>query len=235
MSFFFNCPRYNSDILRGFNFADGQIFDFSRGFNFAKHPQICEIRENLSAQKLIHVRYDNSPSTKDIAHRRRSKGKGGTVVHFQAESVLNMTKDEFLIYFDNRQRVLRMLISKMNLNNLHAIRYSGDADVPIVKFTIEAARLTPKVVIGNDTDILILLIHAVEISDNLVFFTSNDKTKPTLKVWDMKYTQKMLGVEICNAILPRHAFLGYDITPRLFSTGKQVTLKKFRKSEMILL
>ena len=51
--------------------------------------------------------YVNGPSTKDITHIRHCNGKVGRAVHFLEQIVLNMTKDEFLVNLDNRQRFFR--------------------------------------------------------------------------------------------------------------------------------
>ena len=107
-----------------------------------------------------------------------------------------MTKDEFLVNFDNRQRFLEMLTSKMNSSNLYAIQSSGDADALIVNSVTEAAKLKSTVVAGKDTDLLMLLIHGVQLSDHSVFFTSDEKSKPARKLWDGKYAKKVLGEEM---------------------------------------
>ena len=152
--------------------------------------------------------YGNGPSTKDITHIRCCKGKVGRAVHFLEQTVLNMTKDEFLVNLDNRQRFLEMLTSKMNSSNLYAIQSSGDADALIVNSSNEAAKLKSTVVVGKDTDILMLLIHGVQLCDHSVFFTSDEKSNTARKLWDVKYAKEVLGEEICNAILPIHALLG---------------------------
>ena len=46
--------------------------------------------------------YGNGPSMKDITHIRRCNRKVGRTVHFLKQTVLNMTKDEFLVNLDNR-------------------------------------------------------------------------------------------------------------------------------------
>ena len=142
-----------------------------------------------------------------------------------------MTKDEFLVNLDNRQRFLEMLTSKMNSSNLYAIQSSGDADALIVNTATEAAKLKSTIVVGKDTDLIMLLIHGVQLSDHSVFFTSDEKSKTARKLWYVKYAKEVLGEEICNAIRPIHDLLGCDTTSRLFSIGKQGALQKFRKME----
>ena len=135
-----------------------------------------------------------------------------------------------ILITDNAQRFLEMLTSKMNSSNLYAIQSSGDADALIVNSTTEAAKLKSTVVVGKDTDLFMLLIHGVQLSDHSVFLTSDEKSKTARKLWDVKYAKEVLGEEICNAILPIHALLGCDTTSRLFSIGKQVALERFRNT-----
>ena len=145
--------------------------------------------------------YGNGSSTKDITHIRRCKGKVGRAVHFLEQTVLNMTKDEFRVHLDNRQRFLEMLTSKMNSSNLYAIQSSGDADALIVNSATEAAKLKSIVVVGKYTDLL-LLIHGVRLSDHSVFFTSDEKSKQheSFGMLNMqrKYWKKKSAMQFCR-------------------------------------
>ena len=177
------------------------------------------------------VVYDGKPSTKDTTHVRRTKGKQGIAVHFTGEMRLNMKKTDFLTNLDNKQRFLEMLAIKMNEAKLQAIQSSGDADLLIVQTAIKSAATRPTVVIGEDTDLLILLLHHVNEDCQRIFFTSGQKSRskgPT-KLWDIKHVKSMLGQEVCDAILLIHALLGCDTTSRLYSIGKGVALQKFKR------
>ena len=88
---------------------------------------------------------------------------------------------------------------------MNAIQSTGDDDTLVVNSAIEVAKVKPTVVVGKDTALLILLIHAAELSDNPLFFKSDEKSKLGAKVWDIKYTKEMLGKNVYNAILPTHA------------------------------
>ena len=177
--------------------------------------------------------YDDKASTKDSTHVRRTKGKQGISVHFTGEMKLNMKKNEFLTNLKNKQRFLEMLVITMNQANLHAIQSSGDADLLIVQTAIELAVTRPAVVIGEDTDLLILLLHHVKPDCNDIFFTSEQKSRARCpaKFWDIKYSKSKLGPAACEAILLMHALLGCDTTSRLFSIGKGVALQKFKREE----
>ena len=178
---------------------------------------------------VVFYRYDDKPSTKDTTHVRRTKGKQGIAVHFTGEMRLNMKKTDFLTNLDNKQRFLEMLVIKMNVAKLQAIQLSGDGNVLIVQIAIRSAVTRPTVVIGEDTDLLILLLNHVSQDCHRIFFTSEQKSrsKCTTKLWDIKYVKLKLGQEICYATLLVHALLGYDTTSRLYSIGKGVALQKF--------
>ena len=175
--------------------------------------------------------YDGKPSTKDTTYVHRTKGKQGIAVHFTGEMRLNMKKTDFLTSLDNKQRFLEMLVIKMNEAKLQAIQSSGDADVLIVQTAIQSAVTRPTVVIGEDTDLLNLLLHHINQDCHRIFFTSEQKlrSKGTTKLWDIKHVKSKLGQEICDTILHIHALLGCDTTSILYSIGKGVALHKFKR------
>ena len=79
----------------------------------------------------------------------------------------------------------------MNEAKLQAIQSSGDADLLIVQTAIKSAATIPTVVIGEDTDLLILLLHHVNEDCQRIFFTSEQKSRskgPT-KLWDIKHVK----------------------------------------------
>ena len=144
-----------------------------------------------------------------------------------------MKKNEFLTNINNKQRFLEMLVTKMNESNLQAIQSTGDADLLIAQTAIDSALTRPTIVIGEDTDLLILLLYHVNLDCDDIFFTSEPKSRargPT-KFLDIKYSKSKLGPALCEAILFIHALLGCDTTSRLFSIGKGVALQEFKKEE----
>ena len=213
-------------LLHRISWAKGQTYN-----------EICDsyvdyvIKRYGEGTTVVYDGYDGKPSTKDTTHVRRTKGKQGIAVHFTGEMRLNMKKTDFLTNLDNKQRFLEMLAIKMNEAKLQAIQSSGDADLLIVQTAIKSAATRPTVVIGEDTDLLILLLHHVNEDCQRILFTSEQKSRskgPT-KLWDIKHVKSMLGQEVCDAILLIHALLGCDTTSRLYSIGKGVALQKFKR------
>ena len=176
--------------------------------------------------------YSNNPSTKDITHIRRTKGKVGQPVLFTGETVFRSKKDDFLLNLENKQRFLHLLADKMNAIGLEAKQAEGDADVLIAKTGLEKSQAMPTAVIGEDTDLLILLIHYSnrDIPKFDLFFKS-DKIVRNPRLWKLKNVITILGREVCNAILLIHAILGCDTTSRVFSLGKGLALTRCVKDQ----
>ena len=105
----------------------------------------------------------------------------------------------------------------------------GDAGLLIA---VELATRVNTVLIGDDTDLLILLCYHANLDSHSIFFRPEPKkgTKNP-RVWDITAIKKQLGHEICTHILFLHAVLGCDTTSRLHSIGEGNSLKKFQSSE----
>lgn len=174
--------------------------------------------------------YTDEPSTKDTAHLRRTAGQTGKSVNFVGDMKLNLKKNTFLANTSNKQRFINMLSERLQANEIKTIHATGDADVLIVLTAAESALTKPTVVIGEDTDLLVLLCHYAVTGSCKIFLTSEAKhnVKTPVKVWDIHLTKEKLGNDICQNILFIHAVLGCDTTSRLYGIGKGVSLKKYQ-------
>ena len=79
-------------------------------------------------------------------------------------------------------------------------------------------------VIADDTDVLILLIHHAHTSDNLYVETKSH----TIAINSAK---DALGEEICSSLLFAHAISGCDTTSALYGIGKLKVLKLLQLSQ----
>ena len=103
----------------------------------------------------------------------------------------------------------------------------GDADVLIVETTVHSAMYCENTLVGDDTDLLVLLcFHVKEVSCG-VFFKPEVRsgTKKSPRCWNIKYVQRVLGRAVCNNMLFAHAILGCDTTSRVFGMRKGLALK----------
>ena len=72
-----------------------------------------------------------------------------------------MKKDEFLLNLKNKQCVLEMLTAETSTVGMCAMQSGGDVDTLIATTTVDIGNSKPAVIIVEDTDLLILLIHFV--------------------------------------------------------------------------
>ncbi|KAK3754547.1 hypothetical protein QZH41_005582 [Actinostola sp. cb2023] len=103
-----------------------------------------------------------------------------------------------------------------------------DADLLIVKIAVESTQTKTTILIGDDTDLLILLLFYIDPDGYDLFFIPEPKTNSLRRrVWNIKSIQAQLGKEVCRNILFIHAVLGCDTTSRTHGIGKGSALKKF--------
>ena len=91
----------------------------------------------------------------------------------------------------------------------------------IVQKAVELARVADTVLVGDDTDLLVLLCYYACLELQNIFFKQESK-KATMKpsVWNITAVKEKLCFEICNNILFLHVILGCDTTSQLHEIGK---------------
>ena len=94
---------------------------------------------------------------------------------------------------------------------------------------VESASTVLTVLVGDDTDLLILLIYHASL-DSCSLFLKPEPKKSTKnpRVWNIHAVKKHLGPGICSHILFLHAILGCDTTSQPHGIGKGNSLKKLR-------
>ena len=100
---------------------------------------------------------------------------------------------------------------------------SGDADLLIVQKSVESASAVNTVSIGDNTDLLILLIYHANLDSCSLFFKPEPKkSTKNSRVWNIHAVKRQLGPDICSNILFLHVILGCD------TTSQPHGIKKFR-------
>ncbi len=114
----------------------------------------------------------------------------------------------------------------MRQKGCHVIHAEGDADVDIVKAAITMSSYKSTTLIGEDTDLLVLLLYlAAKDCKNLYFRPDKHKQK-CINVYNIKVLKQLLGDGVCSDMLFSHAFSGYDTTSRIFGVGKKTVFQK---------
>ena len=107
----------------------------------------------------------------------------------------------------------------------------GDADCVIVEVALLSAMEYATVLVGEDTDLLILHLFYVKSDMKDVFFSSTRAS--ATRRWEIKRTQSCLGPNVCKNILFSHAFGGCNTTSRPFSVGKSVPVKRMQQKNKL--
>ena len=101
-----------------------------------------------------------------------------------------------------------MLGSKLEITGCTVLYAKRDADTIIVKAAVECSLQINTIVVGDDTDLLVLLCYHCEFSSQDVFFQpeSNANTAK-YRVWDLRKRKTVLGVNVIQIIIFVHAIL----------------------------
>ncbi len=169
--------------------------------------------------------YESGPSPKDMVHLRRNKLPGREVV-FAKDMILTTRKEEVLSNTSNKVHFIQILIKYLEEKRIKCLQAKEDADVLIVQTAVKSASSCDTVLIGEDTDLLVLLLYHADPKGKNLYFTSEPKKGKDQKIWDIKAVQECLGQGVCRRLLFGHAILGCDTTSRLNGLGKGLGLKK---------
>ena len=167
--------------------------------------------------------------TKNLTHQRRAAEKAGATVTFTENMKVTLQKNNFLANPKNKQRFISMLSRFLQEDDCPTNHAEGDADVLIVKTAVVSARERNTVLLGDDTDLLVLLCFYTRSDSFDLYFKPEPKANSRRRDWNMKKAKEHLG-DVCHDLLFLHAILGYDTTSRVHGIGKAAALKKYANS-----
>ena len=175
--------------------------------------------------------YSEGPSIKDNTHQRRGQNTH-PIVSFNAKTEFVGKKEDFLSRPCNKQGLIDLVTEELQMKDCKVINASGDADVDIVKAAIKASQHQPTTLIGEDTDLLILLLYYADTNNKGLYFRSDKSTVP--KVYDISEMKQVLGSDLCSQLLFIHAFTGCDTTSRIYNVGKKSAFQKLANGELTI-
>ena len=189
------------------------------------------VKKRYGKAVIVFDGYTSGPSTKDGTHQRRLGTRQGRAVNFQTQMSLKIKKEEFLSNDENKQRFINLLGDSLEAAGCEVHHAKDDADLLIVQTAIKVALQRNVILVGDDTDLLVLLCyHTRNVKYNLFWRPEPKKGKKEILLNIGRVCQKF-GEDLCNSILFVHAFLGCDTTSRVFGYGKGVALKLAQDSE----
>lgn len=139
-------------------------------------------------------------------------------------------KEIFLANRENKQAFINLLGEKLIESEIAVKHAEADADVLIALTAVESSHTRPTILLGEDTDLLVLLLYHGDTSLNQIYFKSLSTSKVTMKSLDILKTKALLGPEICSLLSLVHAISGCDTASRMFGIGKGFTFKKLEES-----
>ena len=103
----------------------------------------------------------------------------------------------------------------------------------IVLKAIESALTSETIVVGEDTDLLVLLLYHADLNSHKIFFKSDMKQnlRSETVIRDILSIKEALGIIVCKNILFIHAIAGCDTTSGLFGIGERSPLKMLKENE----
>ena len=121
--------------------------------------------------------------------------------------------------------MLSRFLEDKRYTTMHA---ESDADLLIVMTAVEYSEHRDVVVIGEDTDLLVLLCYHANLEYHKICFKSElkQRTSKGLRVWDIMKTKVLLGPDICRLLPFIHVLTGCDTTSRIYGISKGSAIKK---------
>src|SRR6218665_3217659 len=161
--------------------------------------------------------YESSNSTKAPEQQRRaSKGVSRDLL-FDEQMKTVSTQASFLANAANKSRLIAMIITKFQHHGISTRQADADADSLIAStgLTLAKSEKKPVVIIGTDTDLLVILVSQATSEMNVHFCGTN----PPI-VHDIQAIQKAIG-HIQTYLMTLDAITGCDTTSALFSHGQK--------------
>ena len=106
---------------------------------------------------------------------------------------LTVAKDIFLSNPMNKQNFLKQLGDDLQAAGCEIFYALSDADVLIAQKAIESASVQYTVPVGDDTDLLVLLLYHSNPTGKGLFFAPEPKKNAKQWVWELKQAKRDIG------------------------------------------
>lgn len=109
---------------------------------------------------------------------------------------------------------------------MRTVQAKTDADLLIVLSAVECSNIWVIIVIGDSTDLLVLLLHHCIPEYHKVYLQSEPKVTTSGVIWDIEAIVKKIWTETSKLLLCAHAILGCKTTSCLYILCKGIALKR---------
>ena len=139
-------------------------------------PNVVTFRSKVIA--LLHNFYSHQKSDPDTDKIKLVDTSAGVTVTFTSDMQLTMKKDRFLTNKTNKQQLVKMVGDHLEMKKCEVHHAPGDADLLIVQKAVELATRVNTVLVGDNTDLLILLCYHANLDSHSIFFRPEPKRIP---------------------------------------------------------
>ena len=144
-----------------------------------------------------------------------------------AEKLIDVNQKPFLVNKSNKQRFMDLLSDSMEVSEINVYRAVADADVLIVNVALERARSKPTVVIGNDSDLIVLLLYKFD-ADSMEDIIVHSKQR-IISIRKLKIDLLNRAPDLIDSLLFLHAVSGCDTCSSPLGVGKVGIVAKLSK------
>ena len=162
-----------------------------------------------------------------MTHGRRRAKNVPLVINIAWNMKFVGNKDVVLSSDANKERLIRLIGGKL-VENGCIVKYSeADADIAIVLTAIKESENQNVVLIGEDTDLLILLLYHAPSSNpyKLIFRSDKRDALYSSEIFDIYDLKNLLSDETCSWLVFIHAFMGCDTTSAFYGISSSISLK----------
>ena len=190
--------------------------------------------KNFQSATIVFDGYEDAFSLKLSEQNRRSSRNTSANIDISPSMIPTVPQSNFLGNRRNKNRFISLLGNYLSKYQ-YEIKYApSDADTLIVETALQFINSSfhHVFVIGNDTDILAILIDRTPMDTlNKVYFAKYLEERDNCRVFDIRLIQKELK-DKKSSILFFHAFTGCDTTSAVFGKGKRKAYKLLDKNDI---
>lgn len=163
--------------------------------------------------------YEDPNSVKVCEQKQRIKGNVARTIIFDEQTKLSkFSKTEFFNNSINKGRFVKILSIKLRQAGYEVTECEGDADYDIAEAALTQSSNNLVCLDASDTDILVKLVSAENVSENLVMKLNTGRYK-------IASIRRSLKQNVVKYVLVAHAMSGCDSTSALFRRGKTHAFK----------
>ena len=160
---------------------------------------VCYMRRNYGSVSIVFDGYDDEMSVNSSKHIIRSTLNGSTPNIKISEHNQNLySKERFVSNPSKKKELISLLSTFFKADSQDVFACKGDGDSKIASIDLELAKENQVVVVADDTDVAVMLLHQWKEDLKDTFFMSENKC------WSIKNAQCKSG-DISEYLLFIHA------------------------------